>query len=382
MICEELAPEEGAPAGPKTRRAPAKPRKVALKVRLEFPQLRSLLLALKKLEYVVGVFNSFSGALMKMLDESLFGAAVFLKGAAPETAQVCGSFVDRAALSALENARAEYFDFLREKQTRIAQRVFRPLNEKLRLMEEYLFEHVPGLRLVWQNHRSEQAFAAGAKSKAPAKQSPAPGGLLPRLELYEARPRSLKNAFKSLPKGAVALRFDYCSEALFVNVGRRSVFMFDLFQKKVVLHLRDFPFALGECITRRNLRFYTEKSKLQVKFHSFNQVEVEDSLDADPGAVTEKSLGLFAAQKKVIRDYFRHFSEEVWFHRKEAEDDYALVLTFRDSDLLCVFLLKDKSAKQDFEKKRARAFLQGTPLSKLLAHAEALEKQTAGGKTQ
>lgn len=347
---------------------------VKIKVKLVYPQLKKLLFSLKKLEYSVGCFNSCSSALMKILDESMFGFAVFLKGNSPTEKQVSGCEIGENKLSHLERKRKEYLKLVRQKQQKIGEHIFEPLNLKLEKLESYLVEHIPGFKIIYKNYENQRKMGNKTKKRMQMQNEQIKLQILPRLVTYRAHERSLKKAFKNLPKNIFNIRFDYCSELIFFLGSNGSVFIYDLAQKKICQHIRDWPFEIIECITRRNLNFYSENSFWVVKFRKFKEIEFQASFESGSEVVTEESLQQFIHHKRGIRDYFEGFSDEIWFHKEELNDKYLLAFQFAKVNKLFLFELKFNLAKQEFKNKEIKQFLKGNSVQNLAEKAKELEK--------
>lgn len=301
-------------------------------ISLDVPELRGIIRNVKKLEYSVGCFNSYTQALMKMLDQSMCGFSICLqRDKDAEHRRVKVSRASKKGEDTSEGgASSQYLKGVREAQIEMSEKIFREINTKIQKLEEHFLREIPEIRKVFQQARL-LLLDKGTSDWASKRTLRTEPEIFPRLKEYSP-PKNVgkESQFKTLLlANIVAMRYTYCSDLLFFLDSENRVVIYDLFQRRICHQFSQWPFRLRNLILRRNLNFYNSKSLLKVEFSKFDQFLSRGSAaEGKTGPVTAEEFHDLAFIGLSLKDYFSRFSDEVWFHKRGKRDKYILVFQF------------------------------------------------------
>ena len=324
-----------------------------IKINLEIPELKKLIKKLKKLCYAIGCFNSYTTAMTKMLDNSMFGFSICLqKDEQSGLRKVKISRMKEDEQFEAEITPAMYLNKVRSRQIEIVEKIFKVINEKIRVLEAFLIKEIPEMVKIFQQEqilRVQNTSTSRGSTRLPRETS----GYLPRLYEYKPDPNIHKpKRFKMNFTNIVAMRYSYCSHLLFFLNSENKLVVYDLFQQKISQEISQWPFSIKNIILRRNLNFYNSKSLLRVEFKKFDHyVSVEEEKGESAKVVTEKDFENLAYIVLEMKDYFSNFSNNIWFHKRNKWDKYILVFQFHKKNQLFFFYFVYKF-KELQEKKR------------------------------
>lgn len=272
---------------------------------------------------------------MEIIDQSMFGWAIFLKNEGEIGSQIKMSSSNLEEISSKEKEGKNYHNFLQKQQELMGQKTFSVLNQKLVLLESILKNHVPGFDEIFKLLIEEEISKIGGRRR----QSSLPGDLpieyFTRLFIYKKAKKN-KKIFQNIGENIVAIRYNYFSELMFLQT-TDSVIIYDLFQKKIYQIINGWPFRIKNFIIRRNLNYYTMKKTLNLSYKRYENFCVDYRSNIKIKEITETNIKEFIFEFRSITKYFKTFSNEVFFQKKDMVDKYVLVFQFFKSNKLCFF---------------------------------------------
>ena len=352
-----------------------RPIKQEIKINLNIPELKSMIQNLKKFSYSVGCFNSYTKALMRILDNNMFGFNICLQ---PENQvnsnKVKVSFKKDKETSSLNTARSTYLKKVRNSQLDMVNQIFREINKKIEKMEAYMIKEIPELKQIFQQ---TQLLLGENNNRRAARMQREEPNYFPRLFEYTISSKIEKaSQFKNMGfSHIVTMRYTYCSELIFFLNSDNTIIIYDLFQKKICQEINQWPFRIKDLIFRRNLNFYNSTSLLKVEFSKYEQfVDRNESSQTNLEGVNQNDFQSLAFTSLSIKDYFIHFADEIWFHKRGKRDKFILVFQFEKKNQLFFFYFIYKYKK--FELKDRNESIRNSKSSMMnLSRSISLHKQ-------
>lgn len=120
--------------------------KEAEKKFLQHSSIQILLTLIRKISYLVGVYNSFVNCFMKMVDKSLLGNFVYL-----HTYENGSKRMKYSVQKSTMGQAQKYSKYVRAQQEWIAAGIVSELNGKLGTVKFFLLRNVPSIKLVMKN---------------------------------------------------------------------------------------------------------------------------------------------------------------------------------------------------------------------------------------
>lgn len=307
-------------------------------ISLDIPELKTIIRNIKKLAYSVGCFNSYTFALMKMLDQNMCGFSVCLQNE-PNSDERKIKVTRTKPEDENSPASPRYLGRVRQLQLEMVQKIFKVINSKIAALEAYFLREIPEIRKVFEQAQLLLLEKGQNQRKAKTRLREEPD-YLPRLFEYQVG-KSVDKAsqFKSMLMTNIrAMRYTYCSELVFLLDSDNTIVIYDLFQRRICHQLNQWPFRTRNFILRRNLNFYNSKSLLKVEFSKFDQfLQRGDAHQKEKRIVTQDDFHDLAYISLSVRDYFQRFPDEIWFHKRGKRDKYILVFQFAKKSQLLFF---------------------------------------------
>lgn len=344
-------------------------------ISLDIPELKTIIRNIKKLGYSVGCFNSYTQALMKMLDQNMCGFSICLQNEKQSDQRKVKVSRTKAEDEGSPNG-GDYLNKVRKLQMEMAEKIFRVINTKIATMEAHFLREIPEIRKVFQQAQLLLQEKVNNQRKARLREEP---DYLPRLFEYKIGANVDKpSQFKSMLMTNIrTMRYTYCSELVFLLDSENTIVIYDLFQRRICHQLNQWPFRIRNFILRRNLNFYNSKSLLKVEFSKFDQfLQRNHDPDQQLGPVTQDDFHDLAYISLSIRDYFIRFSDEIWFHKRGKRDKFILVFQFIKKSQLIFFNFVYKFTKLQIKRRNESIRTSGRGSSMMnLSRSVSLHKQ-------
>lgn len=289
-----------------------------------------VIILLKKLVYAIGAFNSYSTALMKIVERSLFGTVLF-------TDQASKLHV----LDARSQAPQERFEYLSEISRlfqKLGEDTIRKINRKMATFEETLSQEIPSLKQMYLEESMPIKSSRKTSRNSSFIKSNDEDAIFP--PLYE-------HAVDNQPKEGVTVadvvrvRYPEFSDLLFVQTKHNSVSILDMVERKVRFELTDWPFRIKNLLVRRNLNYFrmvdpTRNDLLRIKdLKKTNEGRISKSdVIRSSNVMLENDMRSNLSSLELIKNYFETLGSQCGFQKKGIVDSYSLVVeTERDSNI-------------------------------------------------
>lgn len=327
-----------------------------IKFNLEIPELKKIIKEMKKLTYAIGCFNSYSSALMKMIDYNTFGFNFCLQeGGIDGGKRVKVSRMKEEDETEIHSSSAKYLEKVRKYQIEMVEKIFRVINQKLTKLEAHLIKEMPEIIKIFEKEKILRMEKLHGNKRSARLRNSAPE-IIPKLYEYIAdsnisKPKRFKLTFQNI----IAFRYSYCSDLLFLINSQNTIIVYDLFQMKVCQEISQWPWRIRDLIIRRNLNFYNSKSILRVEFNKLDTYVETTKIDYENSKVTENDILNFAYNVLDMNEYFNEFSNTVWFHKNNKRDNYIMAFQFEKKNQLIFFYYCYKFRKlEDPKRKKER----------------------------
>ena len=149
--------------------------KEAEKKFLQHSSIQILLTLIRKISYLVGVYNSFVICFMKMVDQSLLGNFVYL-----HTFENGSKRMKYSVQKSVMGQSQKYSKYVRAQQEWISAGIVSELNGKLETVKFFLLRNVPSIKLVMKNFENLE----GNKSRRTTRGKRFSGGRNAAFELF------------------------------------------------------------------------------------------------------------------------------------------------------------------------------------------------------
>lgn len=300
--------------------------------------LLMVVILLKKLAYAVGAFNSYSTALMKIVERSFFGTVLF---------------TDRAsklhvldARSKLAEEQLEYMPEVARLFQKLGEETISRINRKMALFEQTLSEEIPSLKQMYLEESISKNASRRASRHSSLKEAIEEDVIFP--PLYEHRSETRSGHTMTIADVA-RVHYPEFSDLVFILTKHNTVSILDMVERRVRFELTDWPLKIKNLLVRRNLNYFrvvdpTKNELLQIKDlkrTSEGRISKSDVIHSSH-IMLENVMRSNLSSLEIIKSYFQDLGARSWFHKEGIVDSYSMVLESERGGEIYFFNFKDK----------------------------------------